>query len=223
MDATLPMFPLNSVSFPGLTVPLRVFEERYRAMVEHLMDLEDPAERMFGSVAIREGYEVGEHGAQSLFRVGVRLRLTQCRERPDGTLAVTAVGVDRFELDGLERHPDGGFPLGRVSARPDSDGDVDDALLQAARSTFTAYRAALADLAGDPWEGALPRDPSWLSWAMAAGAPLPLPDRQELLETDTAAERLTHVVGLLREELRAINVIPSLPATDVARTRWSPN
>ncbi|MCM0621599.1 LON peptidase substrate-binding domain-containing protein [Nocardioides bruguierae] len=227
MDPTLPMFPLNTVTFPGLTVPLNVFEDRYRALVRHLLEIEDPAERMFGTVAIREGYEVGDHGAQSLFRVGVRLRLTEATERPDGTFGIVAVGVDRFDLERLAPHPEGKFPLGAVLARPELDGGPDggvgEELLQQARSTFTAYRVALAELQADPWEGRLPQDPSWLSWALAAGAPLPLPDRQELLETDDPAQRLGHVVDLLREELRAMNVIPSLPATEVARTRWSPN
>ena len=51
MSETLPMFPLNTVLFPGVTVPLHVFEERYRALVEHLLGIEDPAERAFGTVA----------------------------------------------------------------------------------------------------------------------------------------------------------------------------
>ena len=54
-------------------------------------------------------------------------------------------------------------------------------------------------------------------------APLPLQERQALLEAADAAARLILVTDLLRAELRAINVIPSLPATEVARTRWSPN
>jgi hypothetical protein len=50
-----------------------------------------------------------------------------------------------------------------------------------------------------------------------------MPDRQALLESDDATERLVLVTDLLRSELRAMNAIPSLPATEVARTRWSPN
>jgi hypothetical protein len=48
-------------------------------------------------------------------------------------------------------------------------------------------------------------------------------ERQQLLEADDASERLILVTDLLRSELRAMNVIPSLPASEVARTRWSPN
>src|SRR5215210_769633 len=82
---TLPMFPLNTVLFPGVSVPLHVFEDRYRALVHHLLRVEDPTERIFGSVGIREGYEVGEHGSQSLFRVGCRAQLTEVEGHPDGT------------------------------------------------------------------------------------------------------------------------------------------
>ncbi|MBA3782417.1 MAG: peptidase S16, partial [Nocardioides sp.] len=58
------MFPLSTVIFPGVQVPLHVFEDRYRALVHHLLREPDPEQRVFGSVAIRDGYEVGDHGAQ---------------------------------------------------------------------------------------------------------------------------------------------------------------
>ena len=96
------MFPLNTVLFPGLTVPLHVFEDRYRAMVHHLLREDDPAERVFGSVAIREGYEVGSHGAQSLYRVGCRLQLTEVEAREDGSFDIVAVGRDRIVVEELQ-------------------------------------------------------------------------------------------------------------------------
>ena len=92
-----------------------------------------------------------------------------------------------------------------------------------ARAVFTAYRVAMAELQGDPFSGTLPRDPDYLAWTLSALAPLPLAERQSLLEAEDAGERLALVTYLLREELRAINVIPSLPATQVARSAWSPN
>ncbi len=218
---TLPMFPLNSVLFPGVSVPLRVFEDRYRAMVHHLLRVEDPTERVFGSVGIREGYEVGDHGAQSLYRVGCRVQLTEVESHPDGTFDIVAVGLARIQLDRLETS--GPFPVGHVQDRPEPDAIVPEELLDRARATFTAYRQALAQIRTDPYAGALPRDPAYLSWTLAACAPLPMPERQLLLEAEDAAERLILVTDLLRSELRAMNVISSLPATEVARTRWSPN
>ena len=219
--ATLPMFPLNTVLFPGVSVPLHVFEDRYRALVHHLLRIEDPAMRVFGSVAIREGYEIGDHGAQSLYRVGVRLQLAEAEANPDGSFEIVAVGRDRIQLDRLEAS--GLFPLGHVTERPEPSVDVPEELLDRARATFTAYRAALIELRPDPFSGALPRDAEYLSWTLAACAPLPLAERQHLLEASDAGERIALVTELLRSELRAMNVIPSLPATEVARTRWSPN
>jgi uncharacterized protein len=217
----LPMFPLNTVLFPGVSVPLTVFEDRYRALVHHLLRIDDPAERLFGSVGIREGYEVGDHGAQSLYRVGVRVQLTEVEANPDGTFEIVAVGQERIRLDRLDTS--GPFPVGHVSEHPDPEAPVAESILERARIAFTAYRAALADIRSDPYSGTLPRDPTYLSWTLAAVAPLPMPERQALLEAEDAAVRLVMVTDLLRSELRAMNVIPSLPATEVARTRWSPN
>ena len=221
MAEPLPMFPLNTVLYPGLSVPLRVFEDRYRALVHHLLREPDVTQRVFGSVAIREGYEVGDHGAQSLYRVGVRLQLTDVEAHADGTFDIVAVGRERIELERLD--PTGTFPVGHVVERPVPEAEVPEPVLERARAAFTAYRAALTDLRGDPYEGSLPRDPTYLSWTLAALAPLPMSERQSLLEADDAGERLVLLTDLLRAELRAMNVIPSLPATEVARTRWSPN
>ncbi|QSR26117.1 peptidase S16 [Nocardioides aromaticivorans] len=221
MPDELPMFPLNAVIYPGVSLPLHVFEDRYRALVHHLLRIDDPAERVFGSVAIREGYEVGDHGAQSLFRVGVRLQLTDVESNPDGTFDIVAVGRDRIQLDRLRTTET--FPVGEVRVLNEPEVVVPVEVVERARATFTAYRAMVREIAGDPLEGELPRDPAYLSWTLAACTPLPLGERQELLEAADPTDRLLLVTDLLRAELRAMNVITSLPATEVARTRWSPN
>ena len=215
------MFPLDAVLFPGVSVPLTVFEDRYRALVHHLLRVEDPEERVFGSVGIREGYEVGDHGAQSLFRVGCRVQLTDVEAHPDGTFDIVAVGLERIELERLDTT--GTFPVGHVVERPEEPTVVPQEIVDRARATFTAYRMALTDFSRDPYDGKLPKDAVYLSWTLAAVAPLPMHERQQLLEAEDAALRLSMVTELLRDELRAMNVIPSLPATQVARTRWCPN
>jgi uncharacterized protein len=58
VTTALPLFPLNSVLFPGLVLPLNVFEERYRALIRDLLALPENAPRRFGVVAIRDGREV---------------------------------------------------------------------------------------------------------------------------------------------------------------------
>lgn len=221
MSDTLPMFPLSTVVFPGMSVPLHVFEDRYRMLVRHLLTVEDPTDRVFGTVAIREGYEVGDHGAQSVYRVGCVLQLTEVDRNADGTFDIVAVARDRLQLEEMQRGAD--FPEGVAEVLTEPRVDVPAELLDRARATFTAFRAAMTELQGDPFSGTLPRDPDYLAWTLSALAPLPMAERQSLLEAADATERLRLVTRLLTDELRAINVIPSLPATQVARTAWSPN
>src|SRR5690606_15486201 len=115
----LPLFPLGTVVFPGSTVPLRVFEERYRTLIAHLGVL-PAAERVFGTVAIREGYEVGEHGTQSLHVVGCLLQLTEADPHPDGSFSIVAVSRSRLRLGSL--HTSGAVLQGEVEALADGDG-----------------------------------------------------------------------------------------------------
>jgi Lon protease-like protein len=221
MSDTLPMFPLNTVLFPGMSVPLRVFEDRYRALVHHLLRVEDPTERVFGSVGIREGYEVGEHGAQWLFRVGCRVKMTEVEPHSDGTFELVAVGLDRIELEHLDTS--GVYPVGQVTPLAEHDVVVPDELAHNARAAFEAYRDALLEIDRDPPAADLPADPAYLSWALAGLAPLTLAQRQALLEEEDTEGRLRIVTDVLRGELRTMRVFPSLPATEIARTRWSPN
>lgn len=216
------MFPLNTVLFPGISVPLRVFEDRYRALVHELLRIEDPTERLFGSVAIREGYEVGPRGGQSLHRVGCVLQLTEVEAHADGTFDIVAVGRGRLRLDSLDAS--GPFLSGTVDLLPDDAEDVDQGIADRAMATFEAYRTRLSEIHGEEvLEGALPRDPTYLSWSLAATCLLTLKDRQALLEADDAHMRLAMVTQMLRDELRAMTALPSLPAIDVARSGWSPN
>ena len=221
MSDTLPMFPLNSVLFPGMSVPLRVFEDRYRALVHHLLRVDDPTERVFGSVGIREGYEVGEHGAQWLFRIGCRVKMTEVEAFPDGTFELVAVGLDRIELERLDTS--GAYPVGHVHPARGAPEAVPDRASTRPRAGSTTPTARRCSRSTASRQGDLPRDPTYLSWALAALAPLSLSQRQALLEAEDATGRLRMVTDVIRGELRTMQVFPSLPATEIARTRWSPN
>jgi uncharacterized protein len=216
------MFPLNTVLFPGVSVPLRVFEDRYRAMVHRLLTITDPAERIFGSVAIREGYEVGKHGNQSLHRVGCYLQLTDSVLNEDGTFDIVAVGRGRIRLDTL--NGSGTVLEGSVERLPDTDGSIRAETVADALAMFESYRLTVSEVSNaEVLVGELPQDPTYLSWSLAATCLLTMRERQNLLEATDAAVRLAMVTGMLSREIQAMQAIPSLPAIDVARNRWSPN
>ena len=224
MREQLPIFPLNTVMFPGVSVPLHVFEDRYRALVHHLLSISDKSMRLFGIVAIREGYEVGQHGVQSVHRVGCVVQMTSVEPYEDGRFDIEVVGRQRLRLDGLDTSRE--YLVGDVEVLPEKTKQEPAALEQAVRAmdTFEEYRRQLSELRGDDvLDGDLPRDPEYLSYSLAATCLLTLQERQALLEADTALERLRMLRHAMHEEMRAMRAIPSLPATEVARTSWSPN
>ena len=222
MTVRMPMFPLNTVVFPGVTTPLHVFEDRYRELVRHLLAEDDPTRRVFGVTAIREGYEVGDRGVQSLHTTGTVMQLTEVERYDDGRFDIEVVGRQRLRLHELDAS--GPFPVGVVDLLEEPDTPEAEAEAHRTVATFETYQRRVGELRGGPvLSVALPRDPTYLSWSLAAACLLTLPERQSLLEAPDTATRLTLLRRSLVNELRAMKAVPSLPATDVARTRWNPN
>ena len=220
MSDQLPMFPLSTVVFPGMSVPLHVFEDRYRMLVNQLLAVDDPAERVFGTVAIREGYEVGEHGAQSVYRVGCVLQLTEAGRRDDGTFDIVAVARERLMLEEMQRGAD--FPQGVVAVLPEPDVEVPVEILDRARATFTASgrddRAAGRPLQRHP--AARPRLPGVdaLGARPAADGRAPVAARGGGRHRTAPARDPAAEGGAARDQRH-----PVAPRHQVARTAWSPN
>lgn len=218
----VPLFPLNAVVFPGVVTPLHIFEERYRALVRELLTVEPAADRVFGIIAIREGYEVGEHGMQSVHRVGTLVQLSDVDAYDDGRFDIEVVGRQRLRV--VETDPSGSYLRGDIELLDDDEEPRAAEEARATLSTFETYRELLSELRGGPvLAGEMPTDPAYLSYALASTCLLTLPQRQQLLEAETAIERLARIRRLLHDEMRAMRAVASLPATEVARTRWSPN
>jgi Lon protease-like protein len=226
VTARLPLFPLNTVLFPGVVMPLHIFEERYRALVRDLIALPPDSAREFGVVAIKVGYEVGERGVQTIQRTGCAALVTEVTANPDGTFEIIVVGRRRFHVERVE--PTDDYLRADVEWLPDATGGVteDEAgqVAEGARDLFGVYREAVADLRGDDvLEGETPTDPVDLSYTLAAALVLSRADRQAMLEAPDVVSRLRLGMRLMRQELKAMTALPSLPATSMARTRWSPN
>lgn len=220
---SVPVFPLNTVVFPGVVTSLHIFEDRYRALMRDLVAMPDPADRTFAVVAIREGYEVGDRGVQSLHRVGTLVQLTEIERYDDGRFDIEVTGRQRIVLDQVDTS---GEYLTARGDLVDDEEDSSEAAEEAERAltAFEEYREALSTMRGGPvLAGPLPHDPAYLSYSLAATCLLSQSQRQDLLEAPDANTRLRMLRGSLREEMRAMRALPSLPATEVARTRWSPN
>ncbi len=220
MHAALPMFPLGAVLFPGMQLPLHVFEDRYRSLVKHLLELPEQ-QRNFGIVAIREGYEVGSHGMQSAHRVGCEARLAAARSHSDGRYDIGVIGRRRLRL--LEMDTSGPYLLGQVEYLDELEGPDPSLATERALEVFAAYRAALGQAHGDVSGSDHSYQVMPLSYSLAGAVALTLRERQELLECESASARLMLLSSMLVDELAAMRAVPSLPATELSRTAWSPN
>ncbi|WP_432096655.1 LON peptidase substrate-binding domain-containing protein [Streptomyces sp. bgisy100] len=243
--ARLPLFPLNSVLFPGLVLPLNIFEERYRAMMRDLLKLDEDAPRRFAVVAIRDGREVapsapgmpdatalpergpaagfGEDPIQAFHRIGCVADAATIREKEDGGFDVLATGTTRFRLTSVDAS--GPYLVGELESVPEEQGEGAGALASGVLRAFRTYqkRLAGANERSLSTEQELPDEPSVLSYLVAAAAVLDTPAKQELLEAPDTAERLRKELRMLRAESSMIRNIPSLPAADLTRKPTSPN
>jgi Lon protease-like protein len=194
------MFPLGAVLFPGMVLPLHVFEPRYRALVADVL----AGDREFGVVLIERGHEVG--GGDVRTDVGTVARIVDAEELDDGRWLLVTVGTHRVEV--VEWLPDDPYPRAVVAALPDGDAAPEDharrdavaGRLRTVLALATEFREPAApmttELADEPltasyqaaaFSGANPLDAQRLLAAPSPGLRLELLD--DVLEGAEAALR----------------------------------
>jgi Lon protease-like protein len=184
----LPLFPLQTVLFPGGPLHLRVFEPRYLDMVASVLR----ADNRFGVVAIRSGSEVG---AAETFEVGTTAEIVDW-EDAGGLLAISALGRDSFRIEDTSRRPDGLY-VGRVELLD----DLPATPLPAEHAKLASLLKTL--LAQLPIYTPVPTaydDATWVGARLAEILPFTVPLKQVVLETRDARERLERIAAGLRAE-----------------------
>ena len=223
MSLRLPLFPLGSVLFPGLVLPLHVFEERYRVLVRELLALPE-GERRFGVIAIREGREVGADGISALHDVGCVAQLRRVDPYEDGRFDIVSTGTARFRLEALDDTTP--YFTGQVELLPEEMGPAPEAPLldRAVRAAFDDYLAALGEASGEAYDNPdLPDNPLVLGYLVAAMTGLDLAERQRLLEVPDGTARLRAELSLLRREVGLLTHLSAAPAPELTRGPVSPN
>lgn len=241
----LPLFPLNTVLFPGLVLPLNVFEERYRAMMRELLKTPEDEPRQFAVVAIRDGHEVapsalglpgptaepergpaagfGPDPLRAFHKVGCVADAATVRERADGTFEVLATGTTRVRL--LSVDASGPFLTAELEPVEEDPGEESGPLAEGVLRAFRQYQKRLAGARERSLAtGAeLPDEPGVVSYLVAAAMMLDTPTRQRLLQAPDTASRLRDELKLLRTETAVIRNLPSLPASELTRGPTSLN
>jgi uncharacterized protein len=201
VDRELPLFPLKRVVlFPGMPLPLHIFEERYKIMIAACQVSAEP----FGVVLIRSGEEVGPAARPE--RVGCTARLVRVDRFPDGTMDILTIGEHRFALQAPPRVTPEGYLIGdsRITTAEEPPTDLPGTLLEEVVAEFQAYWAELMQRARRVSGAApeLPTEPVELSFRIAAALAVDPLEQQQLLVTDDARVRLERELALLRRENR---------------------
>jgi Lon protease-like protein len=185
------MFPLEVAMLPGEELPLRIFEPRYSALVQHCLGADDPS---FGVVLIAAGREVG--GGDTRSDIGALAHITECADFGDGRYRLRTVITERIRV--LEWHPDDPYPQAVVQVWPDEPGaavdveairDIEDRMvalferIAAARGAQVNPRDIVvgADESGDP--------AMWL-YTLASRVPMGQADRYAVLSAPNVAARV---------------------------------
>jgi Lon protease-like protein len=186
----LPIFPLNTVLFPGGVLPLKIFEQRYMGMASECMREGRP----FGVCLIEKGQEVGAPAQPHA--VGVEARIVEWDMQQLGVLQVTTRGGSRFRIvDSAVDHE------GLRRARVAPIADERPCAVPAAQQTLLALlREIVAEVGNDripephDYENAV-----WAGYRYCEVLPIPLAARQKLLELDDTVSRLEIIQQFLQQ------------------------
>ncbi|MES2522895.1 MAG: LON peptidase substrate-binding domain-containing protein [Gemmatimonadota bacterium] len=194
----IPIFPLGLVLFPGVAVPLHLFEPRYRQL---LADIKDTTRR-FGIIAAMPGVRERD---LPLGRAGCVAEVSDIELMPDGRANILVTGRERFTLDAFVEDP-AEYNVADVLPFSDQDTVPRVALAVAADEVVSRFQqviTAVRKLNGEergPYPE-LPDDPGLVSFAIAGMIDLDLTQRQALLTERSAATRLSQVDTVLRKAL----------------------
>jgi Lon protease-like protein len=187
----LPMFPLGTVLFPFMPLPLRVFEERYLVMLSRILQ-QEPSE--FGVALIERGQESG--GGGSTFDVGTVAQITELEAAPD-FIAMMTQGERRFEIvQWLDDEP---HPRADVRYLAELEWTDDlQPLFERAEKVVRRALARASEFGASPWAATVELDdaPVAASWQLAAIAPLEQLDQVALLRSTSLRQLLDSTIEL---------------------------
>jgi Lon protease-like protein len=196
---SMPLFPLRTVLFPGMLLPLHIFEERYKTMIRECLEKEAP----FGVVLIKEGSEVGDSAEPH--RIGTSAIIARTTKLTDERYNILSVGYQRFRVHSLSYELP--YLSGQVETLEPVEGETEIAYRMAdkLRPRLQKYIQQLADITETSVNlSEMPDKPVLLAYVAAILLQVPLSDKQWLLATDTIPEMLSREIRLLARERRLL-------------------
>ena len=185
----VPLFPLNTVMFPGGVLPLRIFEPRYLDMVSDCLRHDTP----IGVILIRDGQEVGQ--AADTYAMGTLSVISYWNRRHDGLLGITLRGMQRFRLLAHEVMPNQ-LVMAEVEALPAPQSIQVHSKYQPMANLL---RKIIAQL--EPPYTTMPAhydNLEWVSARLCEFLPMPLEYKQQLLECDDIIDRIEQLYVMMQ-------------------------
>ena len=197
---TLPLFPLNTVLFPGHFLPLNIFEERYKIMISECLSEKKP----FGVVLIDQG-EAQYGPLAEPHHIGTMAKIVQAQRNDEGQFLILTVGTERFRILDHFESPDG-YMIGTVASL--SGNEVHPEMLTNQMNETRALLSDYLEILYDPDEkvvgevkSLLALEPEELSFQVASMLDIDSVEKQNLLEADNATSRLELEIKILQREL----------------------
>lgn len=207
----LPLFPLNSVLFPGMPLRLHIFEERYKEMINQCIDNQSP----FGVVLIKAGSAEGSSVARPCV-IGTTAHITQVQRLPYGRMNISAIGRDRFQINELDLTSQS-FLMGDVDLLPFTENDLTvlESGTRKLQPLLERYVLALIEAGQMQFDmEQLPTAP--LPLAFMAASLLQAEDdvKQELLEASDTPDLFIQLLRTYQKEVSLIDILLSPPQAE---------
>jgi Lon protease-like protein len=200
----LPLFPLNTVLFPGMPLSLHIFEERYKLMIGLCI----ARRKSFGVVLLKSG-SAEERPGQAIepFSVGCSATITQVQPAAMGRMNIVAVGEERFRIEALEY--DQPYLVGKVDRQPYTEDAYDRATAALALTRWVErYLHLIARVESLQLDQVtLPTEPLKLAFLGMSLLKAPMEDKQDVLQAATEHEAVRLASALLRREIALLDVM----------------
>ena len=201
-DSHIPLFPLNVVLFPGMLLPLHIFEERYKVMVKDCLN----SDRLFGVILAKnkraQAPNVDQLELHDMYGVGTTAAIRAVENLEDGRMNLITVGQERFVIKSISSSA-ADFLVGQVDplVLDDDSPEVIEVMTQKLRLLVKQYIQRLGDASGENLSGTtLPADPTDLAFLAGAAMQGPLPDKQQILSSDSLTKLMVRTTSILERE-----------------------
>ncbi len=199
----LPIFPLNTVLFPGMPLPLHIFEARYKEMIGKC--LED--DRLFGVAVIKHGSEALGPLAEP-YLIGCTAKIVDYQPLQDGRMQISCVGEQRFRIQNLM--DDLPYLVGEVEYHPIIEENQEE-LETAAKQLIPKvhqYMNLLNQIEPIDLDAEnLPQDPLLLGYLAASLLQMPPIEKQKILESDSALDLINATIPVYTREIAFLRAI----------------